>query len=282
MKCGTSTLHEQLARRSGFHMSRPKEPNYFSDEAEFARGVDWYASLFAGAADGQLCGESSTHYTKLPTYPRAAERMHALLPKAKLVYVMRDPVERVVSQYLHEWSTRETEGSLEESLAKHERFVAYSCYARQLAPYLERFGAANVLPVFFERMVAYPNDELARVCRFLGDPSPEPVSWVEEVAQQNVSSERMRASPLREALLGVPAVRWMKDLLPASVRERVKSLWRYEGRPELSDATRRAVEAEIDADLARLSQWLGARLTCRDWQKRVLAEPLELRSGRAD
>ncbi|HTO70120.1 MAG TPA: sulfotransferase, partial [Myxococcota bacterium] len=69
MKCGTSTLHEQLALRSGFFMSRPKEPNFFSDDDQYARGVGWYAGLFAGAAPGQLCGESSTHYTKLPTYP---------------------------------------------------------------------------------------------------------------------------------------------------------------------------------------------------------------------
>jgi len=275
MKCGTSTLHEQLALRSGFFMSRPKEPNFFSDDSEFARGVEWYAGLFAGASERQLCGESSTHYTKLPTHPHAAARMHTLLPKARLVYVMRDPVERVVSQYLHEWSTREVEGSLEEVVERHERFVAYSCYARQLAPYLERFGAGSILPVFFERLVAHPEEELARVCRFLGDPSDEPVTWREERARQNVSSERLRTSPLRDALLRVPPVRWLKDQLPRSLRERAKQLWRYEGRPELSAELRRRIEARIDPDLARLGERLGNELTCSDWTRQVLARPLE-------
>jgi len=193
MKCGTSTLHEQLALRSGFFMSRPKEPNFFSDEPVFARGVEWYAGLFAAAAPGQRCGESSTHYTKLPTHPRAAERLHALLPHARLVYVMRDPVERAVSQYLHEWSTREVEENFTEALDRHERFVAYSSYARQLEPYLERFGPGRILPVFFERMIAFPDAELARVCRFLGDPSPESVAWRTDLAPQNVSRDSARA-----------------------------------------------------------------------------------------
>jgi hypothetical protein len=275
MKCGTSTLHEQLALRSGFFMSRPKEPDFFSDEPIFARGVEWYASLFAGAAPGQLCGESSTHYTKLPEFPAAAQRMHALLPKAKLVYVMREPVERLVSQYLHEWSTREVEGSLEEALAGHERFVAYSCYARQLTPWREHFGADAILPVFFERMVAFPDEELARVCRFLGDPSPEPIVWRHELGPQNVTSERLRASPLRDALLRVPAVRWLKDRVPRRLREGVKDLWRAGARPELRPELRARIEAELDRDLARLGEWLGAELSCRRWTEQVLERPLE-------
>jgi hypothetical protein len=275
MKCGTSTLHEQLALRSGLFMSRPKEPNFFSDDSQFARGVEWYAGLFTAASPGQVCGESSTHYTKLPTLPRAAERMHALLPKARLIYVMRDPVERIVSQYLHEWSTREVEGSLGEAFERHERFAAYGCYARQLEPYRARFGASAILPVFLERMVAAPDDELARVCRFLGDPSPEPVAWRRDLEPQNVSSERLRTSPLRDALLRVPLLRWAKDRLPRSARERARRLWRYEGRPELSAELRRHIETRIDPDLARLGRWLGSTLTCAHWAEQVLERPLE-------
>ena len=49
MKSATSTLHEQLAANPGFFMSRPKEPNFFSDDAVWARGLDWYSALFASA-----------------------------------------------------------------------------------------------------------------------------------------------------------------------------------------------------------------------------------------
>src|SRR5271167_2267183 len=89
MKSATTTLHEQLARQPGFFMSRPKEPSFFSDDRVHARGWAWYSSLFRLAKPRDLRGESSTHYTKLPTHPRTVERMVRHLPRLKLIYVMR-------------------------------------------------------------------------------------------------------------------------------------------------------------------------------------------------
>ena len=52
MKCATSTLHDQLARVRGVSMSEPKEPNFFSDELNWAKGLDWYSSLFESMPEG--------------------------------------------------------------------------------------------------------------------------------------------------------------------------------------------------------------------------------------
>ena len=68
----------------GFFMSRPKEPNFFSDNENYARGWGWYSSLFRPANRADLCGESSTHYSKLPTYPRTVARMVRDLPRAQV------------------------------------------------------------------------------------------------------------------------------------------------------------------------------------------------------
>src|SRR6185312_16834851 len=91
MKCATTTLHEQLARQPGLFMSRPKEPNFFSDDENYARGWAWYGSLFRPAGSADLRGESRTHYTKLPTYPRTVERIRRDLPRLKPIYGMRHP-----------------------------------------------------------------------------------------------------------------------------------------------------------------------------------------------
>ena len=85
MKCATSTLHYQLAAQLGIFMSTPKEPNFFSDDKAFAGGIDKYAALFRAATPRDLCGESSTHYTKLPTYPRTVERMRRHLSNVRLI-----------------------------------------------------------------------------------------------------------------------------------------------------------------------------------------------------
>ena len=79
MKCATSTLHEQLARQPAIFMTTPKEPNFFSDPDIWAKGMDWYRALFTGAGPHDLKGESSTHYTMLPTYPEAVPRIKAAL-----------------------------------------------------------------------------------------------------------------------------------------------------------------------------------------------------------
>ena len=94
MKSATTTLHEQLARQPGVFMTRPKEPSFFSDDTVYARGWGWYGAHFRAARDGDLRGESSTHYSKLPTYPRTVERMARDLPHVKLIYLMRQPIDR--------------------------------------------------------------------------------------------------------------------------------------------------------------------------------------------
>jgi len=281
MKCGTSSLHDQLSQRSGLFMSAPKEPNFFSDEACWSRGLSWYRGCFAGAREGQLRGECSTHYSKWPDYPRAAERLHATLPGVKLVYVMRDPIERIVSQYIHEWSQREVKGTFEEAVLQHERFTAYSSYARQLERHLEYCGTERILLVAFERMLRHPDDELARICDFLRDPTAKRPKWNPAVGASNVSSQRMRRSALRDGLLALPAVGWFKQRLPKSLRERLKRPWRMERRPEVSAALRAELASRLDSDLGRLGRWTGRELSCARWCEAVAEKPLEW-VGRTD
>ena len=63
MKCGTTTLAAQLGAQDGVFVTTPKEPEFFSEDANYARGMDWYASLYQGAAPGDLTGEGSTGLT---------------------------------------------------------------------------------------------------------------------------------------------------------------------------------------------------------------------------
>ena len=281
MKAGTSSLHEQLKLRDGLFLSDPKEPNFFSDDPQYARGLGWYRGLFADARPDQLCGESSTHYTKLPTHPRTVERMQTVLPDARFVYVMRHPVERLVSQYIHEWTQRTVRGSIDQAVEAEERFVAYSCYHRQLEPYLEAYGPERVLLVCFERLVAQPDAELDRICAFVGDPTPTAPRWESELGEQNVSRERLRVSPLRDALLRQPALRALKNRLPQGWRDAAKGLWRIRRRPALSSSVAERVEQRLDADLFELGLRVGADLSCGSWKQCASRGPLEWAAARA-
>ncbi len=275
MKSATTTLHEQLARQRGIFMSVPKEPSYFSDDTAYARGWRWYSSLFRAAGEGELRGESSTHYAKLPTYPRTVERMARAVPGVKLIYVMRHPIDRLVSHFVHETASGAIRLPLEAAIERHPELVEYGRYAMQLAPYLETFGAANVLPVFFSRLVTRPADEFARIGRFLG--APAPFTWDPALGPFNRGVDRLRPSPIREALVTAPMITPIRQrLVPRRLSVSLKRFWKAEvGRPTLSPGLTEQLAEVFDADLAQLGAWLGVPLDCASFQERTLAASLE-------
>jgi hypothetical protein len=190
------------------------------------------------------------------------------VPTAKFIYVMRHPIERLVSQYIHQWTEREIDLPIDAAIDSHPELVAYSNYAMQLAPYFATFGQAQVLPVFFDHLRAHPQAELERICTFLGY-SGNPV-WDDSDQQRNVSSERMRVNPIRDALVNAPILSTIrKRLIPPSVRESVKRLWRMEKRPELSADSVLHLQQIFDADLAVLGNWLGVELTCENFKSQT-------------
>jgi hypothetical protein len=247
MKCGTSTLQSQLAAQPGVFMCTPKEPNFFSDDSVFSRGMAWYESLFADAPANVVKGEASTHYTKLPTYPACADRLHAALPDLKLIYMIRDPYDRIVSHFIHEWTMGVMSGSLDEAIARHPEFVAYSRYAMQIAPYVERYGLQRILVLELEAMQADPQGTLSRVARFLGL-RDEPV-WRAEHTEVNASMQRLRRVPLYSLFVEHPvAAAVRRAVIPQWVRDRVKDRLRLRERPDISDALRANLKPVFDAD----------------------------------
>lgn len=274
MKCATTSLHAQLARQPGLFIHGPGELEFFSDDALYARSIDWYASLFAGAGTGTLCGERSTEYTKLPTYPETVPRMQRHLRDTRFIYVMRHPVDRLVSHYMHEWVMRRVSEPIEVTIERHPEFVSYGCYDRQLRPYLEAFGPARILPVFFERLIAHPDEEFARVCRFIGCPG-EP-RWAHDLGARNVSTERLRRGVVTDRILGSPWLTTVRHrLVPLTLRNRLKKQWQIGKRPEITQAQRDRMRSVFDDDLARLGERLGVSLSCESFSGVVVARSLE-------
>lgn len=251
MKSGTSTLQAQLAAQPGIFMTTPKEPNFFSDDAIWARGLDWYGALFAGAAPGDLTGEASTHYTKLPTHPETVARMAGVLAAPRLVYVIRDPVERALSQYLHEWTEGNVGNDVAAAFAANPEFVAYSRYPMQLAPYVERFGIASLLLTSLEQLTADPDGELARIGAHIG--APGPLRWDPQIGAQNVSRDRVRTLPFHRLLVRNPVANALRrTLVPKSVRQRIRGARLRDERPALPDDLRRRLEETFAPDAATL------------------------------
>jgi hypothetical protein len=284
MKCATTTLHAQLARQPGLFMSRIKEPNYFSDDEVFARGPAWYESLFREAGERDCCGEASTHYSKRPTYPRTVDRLARARPHVKLIYVMRHPIDRLVSHYVHECTVgRIAPGTgLAEAIEGLPELVDYGRYAMQLRPYREAFGAVRILPVFFRGLALRPQEELERIGRFLGVAGP--LRWDETVGPLNVGSERLRRSLVREMLVRAPLVTTIRRrLVPRAGAEALKALWRARLAPPPVPHALKARLAEVfDDDLAQLGTWLGIALNCDNFREVTASRPYDWVEGPCD
>lgn len=190
MKCGTSAVHEYLDAHPRVAMSDPKELNFFNgpespppdpDEwwrtGQWFRGVDWYAAQFD--PDAQVRGEASPAYTS-PSFPEVPGRMASVVPRAHLVYMVRDPVDRAVSQWAHHRRDGdETRGLAEAILDPDSQYVARSRYYERLEPFLAFYEASQVCVVAQERLAEDPATELGALFAHVGvdpdeTPPPEP------------------------------------------------------------------------------------------------------------
>ncbi len=274
MKCGTSTLYEQLAAQPGVFMSTPKEPNFFSDDDVFARGVDWYQSLFAAAERDQIIGEASTHYTKLPTYPMACERLIEAIPNARLIYLMRHPIDRLVSHYIHDWTMGEAPATIDDAVYSTSPYVDYGRYHFQLAPYISHFGRENILPMFLERMNAAPAAALERVVRFLGHKGA--VAWQDGLGAQNISRDRIRRIPFHDQLIDSNAATALRrTLVSKSLRNWIRGRLQMRSRPMLSADNHVKLTAIFDQDLECLGALMGAQLSCASFKNVVREKSLD-------
>lgn len=273
MKSATSTMHSQLALQPGIFMSTPKEPNYFSDDVEYARGDAWYASLFSDAKSDDLCGESSTHYTKLPDYPLTIERMAKHLKSPKLIYIMREPVDRLISHYIHQWSQNIIKCDINVAIEQYEELTAYSCYSRQLKPYLEKFGHENILPIFNEAIRQKPQEQLQRVADFVGYQGV--VSWQDNIAEQNVSGDRVRDFKGYQFLIESSAMTYLRrTFVPQSIRNKMKRALTMQKRPKIDEKNLKKITELFDKDLTSLGASLGVELSCANFKQVVSSQKL--------
>jgi hypothetical protein len=99
-RAGTTTLATELSHHPKVFVCDPKEPFFFSHESVRARGCEsWYQGLFARRRPDQICREASTSYSCWPECGDVAGRIALAMSGARLIYLIRHPVERAYSHY---------------------------------------------------------------------------------------------------------------------------------------------------------------------------------------
>lgn len=242
MNCGTTSFYHYLRWHPEIHMSTPKELHFFAKEWNWGRGLSWYSSHFSPGA--VVNGEVSPLYTTFPEHLGIAARMRGAIPDAKLIYLVRDPIERMITHYIHYVSADREHSPLAEALTRStgNRYLERSRYWTQLEQYLEHYDADQILVLRSERLAQDRTETLRRAFEFLGvDPGFD--SW--RFAVRRHSSRRKR----RKTRTG----RRLEQSLPVRLLRRLPNHLRW----PLEDAlfypfSRRIPRLVLDEEIRRL------------------------------
>jgi Sulfotransferase family len=289
-KAGTTALHAALARHPALYMSPIKEPKFFlSDGPPPTRGGPgdaltyrehvWrredYEALFDAAPAGTLRGEATPLYMYDPD---AMRRIRDTIPDAKLIAVVRDPVERAHSNWTHLWSAGlEPIGDFVKACAEEPRrveagwasfwhYTGLGCYGEQLQHIFTLFPREQVLVIRYRHLVDQPNGTLDRICEFLGVGT----GVVTEVPRQNVTAHPQptlaHRAVARALRVGSAAGRFLPNAASDVLTRRLESFLQRDTRERqpLSWDQRQELIPRFEEDLKLLESVLDEDFS--DWR----------------
>lgn len=273
MRAGTTSLHAYLGQHPEIHMSPVKEPHFFAraEDGTYGHRVadrGSYERLFESPL--AVRGESSPTYSLYPKHREVPKRIAELVPEAKFLYLVRDPIDRVVSHYLHNVAT----GSMRSDFATavgdlsdpNNPYVYPSLYAMQLEQYLRYFALDAVLVVDQAELACNRTASLRKIFEFLGvERDFESDAFREE---QSAAATRRQYPRGYEQFLN-QRVSSPVRLIPRRIRrssrrfvERV--LWPPLPRPTVTASMQRQIERVCGRDVARLRNYTGLKF--ESWQ----------------
>lgn len=288
-RSGTTSLYNYLKCVPGIYMPPVKELNYFAQGVSVryrrkpslrvrryspVRDQTDYLKLFENVKDEIAVGDATASYL---SDPEAAGRIKAAVPEARIIMILRDPVERVYSHYLLDARAGWQRAPFEEA-ARTELYLEPSMYAKQAQRYLNVFGPDHIKILIFEEFIQDPRKAVREVLTFLGV-NAEPPAIVGEVynyftiPRSPFVGRILRSRPMRVA---------MRVLIQPRTRRKIRRqvLGKKANKPPMTETTRRFLEDVFRADVLSLERildrslpWFHARgqLT-QDQHKRTAGE----------
>ncbi len=239
-KAGSTTLWKLLSLHPEIGMSRRKEIYFFVQEgdricgvtvggghANYTKGLGWYAEHFGEFADRRERGEISPWYF---ASPEVRLRIKQDLPQVKLLFVLRDPVERMYSYFRehqrHYWGPRKETLRDFAQVEQSKWLLTYVClseYYHHLVHWYEDFGEDRILIILFDDLKQDQLKVLNDIARFLkiSELKELPLSGSEVSARSSVPVHAKKGRSLRWRFLA-PLEWWYSKVLPETVQQRIR------------------------------------------------------------
>jgi len=275
-KCGTTSLWVNLRKHPQIFLPKLREPSYFMSiqpppemrNTSCAGDLDAYQRLYQGALGFKAIGDPSLGYL---WDVNAARAIHEVCPRARIVILLRDPVERAYSHYhffavlgreLPIWEAMHRNSSVntENKWNFHQYYAEIGLYHEQVLRYIETFGREQVGIYLFEDMQKDAWSVMSAICRHIG---VDPALLDEKEVRRVHNAGR------------IPRVRWLYDgarrafsnrlrrkLLPESVQEWIRSsrMFYRHAKPPRDERTTKYLKSIYEPDLRRLEDLLGRKL----------------------
>lgn len=267
MKAGTTSLYHYLRPHPQVFMPTVKELDFFAHDPTGNRSLDWYRRQFATAGpDTSAVGEASTIYSRHPRFPGVPQRIAAVVPEAKLIYVVRDPIDRIRSHYQHQVAVGAEQAPLERAIVENPIYVDCSRYAMQIEQYLPCFPREQLLVITAENLRSDRSATVRNVYGFLGvDPSYVPPNLNREFyrTEERVTYPHLAWRIRRSLKRRFPISKRAKELVDAPFAHLLGR--RHLGRqgnhlpaaPLLSDEIRAQLGRLLEEDVRQLRTYLG-------------------------
>lgn len=256
MKGGTTSLFRYLDAHPDVFMPATKELHFFVTEWNWSRGLSWYEDQFRAGGDRKRIGEASASYTNFPLWSGVPGRIKKLLPDVRLIYVLRDPLERMKSQYRHEVIMGRESREPGEALSQNTEYLFRSRYCLQLEQYLEHFDRARIHLLKSEDLRHKQQGTLRDVLGFL---ELEPLSTDPIEEEFHRSSDKKRRRKIFRAANSVPGYKGLSRILPQGLKERARGIaYRPVQVPEveLSAAREEALLDALRPDVKKLAGYM--------------------------
>lgn len=266
-RAGTTWIHHALSEHPEIWTAKPKELHFF--DLNWDQGVDWYKRQFEGAPKDALRGEFTPDYL---ADPDAITRLAKTAPEAKLITVLRDPVDRAYSAY---WlfQDRYEDISFEAALRRDSKLLKMGIYADQLEHILANFPEEQLLILFYTDLADDDVGTAQTIYRFLD---------VDERFRPEVAGRSHNAVifPRLQTLLRKSRLLWIKDLIKGvGLDAPIRRFHRRGGGyyPPMDSETRRRLEAYFEPHDHSLAQLLGRDIPWRDLNLQTSSPPLSNR-----
>lgn len=220
-RCGTTTLCAVLDSHPDVFMCEPKEPGFFSNDALYRHGLGWYAGLFRGARGKIAIGEGTVEHSKRHVYPEVAERIARHLPEARLIYMVRHPLDQIRSN----WSYRRVCGvelrPFKEAVLRDADYLAACHYAFQLEAFHTAYGSRdNLLVLFMEDMQRDQAALARRAFKFIG---VQPSRWNGSEVHINAARSARGSNSFASFVRELPGFHTWRRYVPKPARQ----LWSH-------------------------------------------------------